>query len=105
MYVNEHICVINGKQLNFITVTKKGEPGQIVYGELTESIPVADKIYQFYIITPINKEKCLLKLEVYWQAKSLIKKLIMSLVAKRTLIKNGEAALKNLEIFVTKNTL
>ncbi|MFT5238266.1 MAG: hypothetical protein ACI9M9_001871 [Flavobacteriaceae bacterium] len=101
----EHICVINGKQLNFITVTKKGEPGQIVYGELTESIPVADRVYQFYIITPLDKDKCLLQLEVYWEAKSLIKKLMMSLFAKKSLRKNNLKALKNLELFLTKNTL
>lgn len=101
----EHICVINGKQLNFVTVTKKGEPGQIVYGELTESVPLADRIYQFYIITPIDKDSCSLKLEVYWQSKSIIKKIIMSLFAKKTLRKNSEKALKNLELFLNKKTI
>jgi hypothetical protein len=101
----EHICVINGKQLNFVTVTKRGEPGQIVYGELTESVPVADKIYQFYIITPIDKNSSLVRVEVYWEAKSIIKKLIMSLFAKRNLRKNNVKALENLELFLTKKNI
>jgi hypothetical protein len=101
----EHICVINGKQLNFVTVTKRGEPGQIVYGELTESIPVADRVYQFYIITPLDNGRSLVRVEVYWEAKSLVKKILMSLVMKKTLRKNNEKALINLELFLTKNTL
>jgi hypothetical protein len=101
----EHICVINGKQLNFVTVTKKGKPGQIVYGELTKSVPVADKLYQFYIITPLNKDSCLVKVEVYWEAKSIIKKMVMSFIAKRTIKKNIEKALINLELFLSKITL
>jgi hypothetical protein len=91
----EHICVINGKQLNFVTVTKKGKPGQIVYGELTESVPVAHKLYQFYIITPIDRNSCLVRVEVYWKTQSIIKKIIMSLFVKRTIKKNNEKALKN----------
>ena len=101
----EHICVINGKQLNFVTVTKKGKPGQIVYGELTESVPVAHKLYQFYIITPIDRNSCLVRVEVYWKTQSIIKKIIMSLFVKRTIKKNNEKALKNLELFLKKNTL
>jgi hypothetical protein len=101
----EHICVINGKQLNFVTVTKKGKPGQIVYGELTESVPVAHKLYQFYIITPIDRNSCLVRVEVYWETQSVIKKIIMSLLVKRTIKKNNEKALKNLELFLKKNTL
>ena len=101
----EHLCVINGKQLNFVTITKRGEPGQIVYGEVTESIPVADKLYQFYIITPIDENSCLVRVEVYWEAKSILKKLMMSLVAERTIKTNNEKALKNLELFLAKNSL
>lgn len=28
----EHVCVINGKHLNFVTESKEVEPGQLVYG-------------------------------------------------------------------------
>ena len=84
----EHVCVINGKHFNFVTVTKAGEPGQLIYGELTENIPLTDEVYQFYIITPRSDNSCRLEVEVYSHAKSLFKKLAFSLVARNVLRKN-----------------
>lgn len=71
---SEHVCVINEKHLNFICVTKEGKSGQLVYGEMTTSPPPVDKLYQFYIITPIKSDACKLTLETYIEAKSPFKK-------------------------------
>ncbi len=102
-YGSEHVCVINGKQLNFTTVTKEGKSGQIVYGELTESTPILDQFYQFYIISPISNTSCILQIETYWKVKSPIKKLIMALFIKKRFFKNTESAIQNLYEFLNEN--
>ena len=83
----EHACVVNGKHIDFVTVTKPAKPNQFVYGELTTTPPFVDEIYQFYIITPISDTSCRLEIEVYWKAKSIFKKLLL-LLAKRIVYKN-----------------
>ncbi|MDF1696273.1 MAG: DUF2652 domain-containing protein [Saprospiraceae bacterium] len=98
----EHICVIDGKHLNFITVTKKGKPGQLVYGELTTSPPPVDALYQFFIISPMTKDTCTLEIEVYWTAKSLFKKLMLILVVQHILKKNIKRSLELLLRFITE---
>jgi hypothetical protein len=97
---SEHLCVVNNKQLNFVTVTKEGKPGQIVYGELTTSIPIVDKFYQFYIINPIDQTSCKLEIETYWKAKSPIKRFILSFVVKNKLKKNTNSTLNDLLQFI-----
>ena len=68
----EHACVVNGKHLNFITVSKEERPGSLLYGEYTDSPPIVDGFYQFYHFTPINENSCELEIEAYWEAKSPI---------------------------------
>ncbi|MBA6157345.1 DUF2652 domain-containing protein [Tenacibaculum sp. S7007] len=97
----EHICVIKDKHLNFITVTKKGKPGQLVYGEMTTSPPPVDALYQFHIISPLTSSSCKLETEVYFEAKSPIKKLLTFLFLKKVLKKNTTHAIINLFNFVT----
>ncbi len=97
---SEHVCVINGKHLDFITITKEGKPGQLVYGELTTSPTPVDKLYQFFIINPLTTNSCNLEVEIYWKAKSPIKKLMLFLVVKRVLLKNTQNAIKDLLKFI-----
>jgi len=96
----EHVCVINGKYLNFVTVTKNVENGKLVYGEMTTSPPPVDALYQFYIIDPISESSSKLKVEIYWEAKSLLKKLIVALVVRRIFKKNTKEAIDGLFRFV-----
>lgn len=96
----EHVCVINGKHLDFVTVTKKVDPGVLVYGEMTTSPPPVDALYQFYSITPISKTSCNLKSELYWEAKSPFKKLIIFLFVRRVFRKNTQKALDGLYRFI-----
>ena len=96
----EHVCVINGKHLNFVTVTKDAEPGQMVYGELTSNAPLVNQVYQFYIITPVNTNHCNLRLEMYWESNSIPKKIFSHLVLGRVLKKSGTKALEGLSLFV-----
>lgn len=96
----EHVCVVNGKHLNFTAVTKPVEKDQLVYGELSTDIPIADKVYQFYIITPLSDQKCRLDIEVYWEAKSPFKKLMIALIGKRSFKSNMFKAMNGLYQFV-----
>ena len=98
----EHVCIVDGKHLNFITITKEGKPGQLVYGELTTTPPFVDELYQFYIISPLTSSSCKLEVEIYWKAKSPIKKLMLATVAKKLLRKNLERAVHGLYQFVEK---
>jgi len=99
----EHICVIDGKHLNFTTVTKQGKPGQLIYGEMTPSPPPVDELYQFFIINPKTTNSCKLEVEVYWKAKSILKKLILNILIKNIIKKNIQASLTNLHQFIIEN--
>ncbi|TXN35728.1 DUF2652 domain-containing protein [Flagellimonas hymeniacidonis] len=99
---SEHICVVNGKHLNFTTATKDVKPGSLIYGEFTTSPPPLDEMYQFYIFTPISENSCELELELYWKVKSPIKKLFMALFGKKVFKKNIENALSGLFSFIEK---
>ncbi len=97
----EHVCVIDGKRLNFITVTKKANPDEIVYGEYTTDIPI-DEMYQFFIITSVSEKTCNLTIEIFPKAKSLLKKLILSLFMKRAIKNSLQISINNLETFILK---
>ena len=96
----EHVCVINGKHLNFKTVTKDAPDEQYVYGEQTSSPPPVDQLYQFFLIQPISEQSCHLTIEMYWEAKSLFKKLALSLFVKKLFRKNIQQSMKQLEQFI-----
>lgn len=98
---SEHICVINGKHLNFVTVTKDVQSGSLIYGEMTMSPTPVDALYQFYIIKPLSKSSCMLRIETFWKAKSPLKKLALALFIKRILKKNTESSIHNLAQFAT----
>ena len=89
----EHVCVINNKHFNFEAVKKKVKSGKYVYGEKTTNIPVADTFYQFYTFSPISEDSSHLKVELYWETRSLLKKILMTLFGKRVLVKNTKNSL------------
>lgn len=99
----EHACVINGKHLNFVTVTKQGKPGQLIYGEMTENLPFPfDEIYQFYTLTPLTEKTCKITVEVYVISYSFLKKMMVLLLAKRNFNKNIPKTMNKLLDFVLK---
>ncbi len=97
---SEHVCVINQKHLNFITVIKDVKPGQLVYGELTTSPQPVDELYQFFIISPLTSNSCSLTTEVYIKAKSPLKKILIYVLLKNIFKKNIEKSLKKLLVFI-----
>ncbi|WP_281988831.1 DUF2652 domain-containing protein [Aquimarina aggregata] len=98
---SEHVCVIDGKRLNFTTVTKKVEGNEIVYGERTTDVPI-DLIYNFFIIKPISDTLCQLRLEIYPEAKSWIKKIVLSMFIKTAIKKSTAKSLDALSDFIKK---
>ncbi|MGI9552896.1 MAG: DUF2652 domain-containing protein [Aurantibacter sp.] len=101
----EHACVINGKHLDFITVTKDVKPGQLVYGEMTTSPPPVDEAYQFYILTPVSDSSCILEVQSYLKAKSWPKKVLIALILKRIFKKNTQKSLELLAQFVAEKSV
>ncbi len=98
----EHVCVIDGKRLNFTTVTKKADNDEIVYGERTTDVPI-DALYQFYIIKPLFENTCKLTIEIYPKAISFFRKLLLYLLIKRAIRKSIKTSLDTLEIFVKED--
>jgi len=96
----EHICVIKDKHLNFTTITKQGKSGQLVYGEMSTSPPPVDVLYQFHTITPITNTSCSVETEVYIEARSLLKKLVIFLFVKNAFKKGTTEALLKLRDFI-----
>ncbi len=98
----EHTCVIDGKLLDFVTVTKEVLPGQLVYGEMSTSPPPVDTLHQFFVITPMPNASCKLSIELYWHARSPIKKLMIALLAKKVFKKNTKAAVDKLWEYISE---
>ncbi len=98
----EHLCVVNGKHLNFVAVTKAGKPGQLIYGERTTSPEPVDALTSFFIVTPVDEQSCELELEVYLEIKSPIKKLLLTPIAKRGIKKGVTKSINKLTLFAEK---
>lgn len=96
----EHTCVINGKHIDFMAVTKDGNPNELIYGEKTKSFPVADVLFQFYIIEAVTDSSCKVTIETYWETKTIFQKLGMKLLGKKTLRKGVITSMNNLTKFV-----
>lgn len=88
----EHLCVINNKHLNFVTVTKKVEKGSFVYGEMTTEAPLIDRLYQFYIIKPITASSSELTVEAFCEPGNYFKRLFLELFSMRILKRNINSA-------------
>ncbi|MDC8005249.1 DUF2652 domain-containing protein [Aureisphaera galaxeae] len=93
----EHTCTIGSKQLNFTVVTKDTEPDELVYGELTTDPPPVDQLYQFFNFKSISENETQVRVELYWKARSPIKKLMMALFGKKAFRKGIEDAMERLE--------
>ena len=96
---SEHRCVVNGSELDFISIRKDVEPGQLSYGEYTDSVPLIDELYQFFIISPLTDNACNIEIEVYYKVSSLFKKVFMFFLGKFALRKKVLESLDNLESF------
>ncbi len=97
---SEHVCVVNGKHLNFITVSTDTEPGVLSYGEMTTSPPPVDELYQFFNMTSLGNDRCLLTTNIYLQAASPLKKLACFFL-KPVFKKKNQKAIDDLHAFVT----
>ena len=101
----EHICVLNGKHLNFTTIIKDVALGQLVYGEHSTDPAPIDEMHQFFIITPLTSNSCKLEVEMYITNKSLIKKFMFFAVVKKAFRNNTEKAIDKLRGFVVNRNV
>ncbi|MDY8134531.1 DUF2652 domain-containing protein [Aquimarina sp. 2201CG5-10] len=100
---SEHVCVIDGKRLNFTTVTKEVEPGYLIYGELTKDVPI-DALYQFFVFIPVSQNTCRLRVELYPKAKSIFNKILLALIMKKNFRKSLNSSLEELKTYVEKDS-
>ncbi len=97
---SEHVCVINGKQLHFVVVTKEVQENQSVYGEHATNVSPFNVLYQFYIITPLTPTSCQLDFEIYWEVKGPLKKLLVAVLVKKAFKKNISNAIIQLKEYI-----
>lgn len=97
---SRHVCVVNDQHLDFVTVTKPGEPEQLVYGEMTKDPGPVDELYQFFTVTPLGPNRSRLDIETFWKANSILKKMAVYLIAKPIFKKGLRMALKNIKRLV-----
>lgn len=102
---SQHVCVIDGKHFDFVTITKAGAANELVYGEMTDGPSVVDKLYQFYIISSITENTSKLRVEAYIETNAIFKKVMKALVVKKSLRKNIHKALNGLERFALTNPI
>lgn len=95
----EHICVVNGKMLNFKAVARKGKDyiENKTYGEMTTSHWFADKLYKFFTVEPTDDKNTKLKVEIFWESNSLFQKVFLSLFGDKILRKNLNQSLDRLK--------
>ncbi|MDC6364674.1 MULTISPECIES: DUF2652 domain-containing protein [Flavobacteriaceae] len=101
---SEHTCVVNGKHLDFITITKEVDEGDLVYGELTTSPSFIDELAQFYIFHPTSENTCELTIETFLEIKSPLKRFLALLILKKSFQKNLGKTVDNMLQFAKQTT-
>lgn len=99
----EHVCIVNGKHLNFVAITRTPKNEEIIYGELTKNIPFVDESYQFFVISPKTNKSSKLNIELYWESKSFFKRLGVKLIFKHVIKKGIIKAISKLKTWVEKS--
>lgn len=98
----EHVCFVDGRKLDFISVSVDPRPGQLAYAELTKSPPPVDEVVQVFYIEPLTDTACRLQSELHLKAKSPLKKLALALGVKKLLKRGVEKSLDSLEVFLVR---
>ncbi|MEM8847833.1 MAG: DUF2652 domain-containing protein, partial [Bacteroidota bacterium] len=102
---SKHTCIIDGKDLNFTTITKDAKESEQVYGEVTKDAPFLDTLYQFFIVTAVSENESHLRSEIYWEVHSPVKRFFANVFAKRIFKRNNAKALQLLLQFVKKEAV
>ena len=102
---SEHMCVIGGKHFNFKVVSKLPKANEIVYGEYTTDPPPVDALYQFFSIKPISEHSSKLTVELFWEANSILKKIMLGLFVKKVFRKNLNTSLDKLHQVIIEDII
>ena len=98
---SKHVCVIDGQRLDFVTVSTEAAPGQLVYGEMTTTPPPVDELVQLNYIDSISETTSSMRTDVYIEAKSPFKKILLFLGLRSVLKKNFTKGLTALEDYLS----
>lgn len=91
-----HMCMVGGKHYDFKVVGRRDKKGNLIYGEETSSPPPVDRLFQFFNVETVSEGKSKLTVELFWEAKSIVKKLFIALAAKKVFRKNVNNSLDRL---------
>jgi CRISPR/Cas system-associated protein Cas5 (RAMP superfamily) len=61
----KHKCIINNKEINQVTLTKKVTDGQLVYGETTTDMPFTKRLSNYFILKEIKEGITKVDVEVF----------------------------------------
>jgi len=70
--------------------------------DISFSLKKVDELYSFSIVTPLTDNSCKFETEIYWKARSPIKKIMIALFAKKQLRKNLQTSIDKLSQLVEK---
>ena len=96
-----HLCVVDGKKLDFLAIATDATEGQLSYGEVTKSPPMVDELIQIFQIEKLTDQTSRLRLKVYFKAANPIKRLMLALIGKRMLKKQIQKTLDLLEAYLS----
>ncbi len=100
----EHVCVIEGKEVVFETVGKSDNgSGRLIYGEKTHNIPLIEKAVNYFVIEK-DDVGSRLTIESHLDAKSFLGALVKPFF-KRKLKKNMLKLFSNIQSLEDKNPL
>ncbi|WP_211093358.1 MULTISPECIES: DUF2652 domain-containing protein [Flammeovirga] len=95
----EHVCVVNGKHFNLVTVTKDVPAGVLVYGEYTASPPIVKSIHTFYQLSSIGTHNTKLEIQLHLEPKNWINKLFIEFFVKKLFLKNSKKTIEALKVY------
>lgn len=99
----KHTCVIDGKNINFTSISKTSKQDQWIYGEQTQDVPLMKKANTFFILTE-NGDTTNLDIEVHLEKKNFLSQLFFP-IFKKKLKANLVESTKKLKELAENNTL
>lgn len=85
----KHLCVVDGKNIEFETVSNDFGEDTWVYGEVTKDVPIAKTMTNYFILKKVE-EKTLLRIETHFKPLPIIGFLLAPMMRKAILKEFGQ---------------
>ncbi len=102
---SEHVCIVNGKHLNVVSVTAPPESDEVVYGELNETIPFTDEVLVLFRLFHVSENTSKMIVDVHFSFNSKLKKMIFLPLLKSKLGKSLKRSMELLELALNSNAI